>query len=171
MNTHEFTDDDKFFMAQALAEAKTGIGKTDFAPSIGCVLVKNGKVIGKGRTSDGGVPHAEDNALKDARLNGHDPAGATAYVTLEPCAKPDPGAHDACANLLIEARIARMVTSLQDPDHKTNGQGTQMLKDHGIETQVGLFAEEAMAQNMWFYESRVFYNGDISYTKDEKKES
>ncbi len=158
-----FSEDDKKFMKMALDIAETGIGKTDFAPSIGCVIVKNGTVIGKGRTSDGGVPHAEDNALQDAHANGHDPKGATAYVTLEPCAKADPGAKDACANLLINAGIHRMVAALQDPDHKTNALGTKMLKDIGIITEIGLYAEEAMQQNMWFYESRVFRKHDVQY--------
>lgn len=161
--TTDFSEDDKKYMQMALEEAEKGVGKTDFAPSIGCVIVKNGNVIGKGRTSDGGVPHAEDNALKMVRDNGHDPEGATAYMTLEPCATADPGAPEACANLLIEAKIARMVTALQDPDHKTNGRGTQMLKDVGVETAVGLFAEEAMRQNMWFYESRMFKKDDVQY--------
>lgn len=163
MRDDQFSEDDKKFMRMALEMAETGIGKTDFAPSIGCVIVKDGEVIGKGRTSDGGVPHAEDNALQDARKNGHNPEGATAYVTLEPCATADPGAEICCADLLIRAKIARMVTSLQDPDHKTNAKGTEALKKKGIETQVGLFAEEAMNQNMWFYESRVFHKEGVKY--------
>lgn len=159
-----FTKDDEKYMRMALDVAAEGIGRTDFAPSIGCVIVKDGQVIGKGRTSDGGVPHAEDNALHMARENGHDATGATVYVTLEPCATPDPGACEACANMLLDAKIARMVTALQDPDYKTNAKGTQMLKDAGVETAVGLFAEEAMEQNMWFYESRVFHKDGIRYT-------
>jgi len=159
----QYSEDDKKYMKMALEEAATGIGKTDFAPSIGCVIVKDGRIIGKGRTSDGGVPHAEANALQMAYDNGEDPTGSTVYVTLEPCFTADPGAETPCSKLLIDAKIARMVTALQDPDHKTNGRGTEILKELGIETQVGLYAEEAMEQNMWFYESRMFKTDNVTY--------
>lgn len=147
-------ESDQKWMKMALEIAETGVGKTDFAPSIGCVLVKNDMVIGMGRTSDGGVPHAEDNALTNAKKQGHDPAGSTAYVTLEPCATPDPGARKDCSTLLIEAGITRVVAAVQDPDHKTNGKGITRLQEHNIDVETGLCAEESISQNTWFYESR-----------------
>ena len=152
----KFTETDQKFMQLALEQAVAGIGKTDFAPSIGCVLVKNDEVIGRGRTSDGGVPHAEDNALRMAKENGYDPQGCTAYVTLEPCATPDPGADICCTDLLLKAKIARVVASVQDPDYKTNGQGVDRLRAAGVQVDIGLCADESMTQNAWFYESRMF---------------
>ncbi len=82
-------DTDERFMRLALAEAEKGCGRTGFAPSIGCVLVKNGEVIARGRTQDGGVPHAEETALANLP-EGMSAEGATAYVTLEPCAHRSP---------------------------------------------------------------------------------
>lgn len=140
---------DEYYMQLALDVAQEGVGKTDFAPSIGCVIVKDGKIIGKGRTQDGGVPHAEASTLKDI-----DAQGATAYVTLEPCATPDPGAECECADIVINAGIVRVVMAVIDPDPKTNGQGCRRLKEAGIETRVGVLQDEAIAQNLWFYQSR-----------------
>lgn len=139
----------------ALDIAAEGIGKTDFAPSIGCVLVKDGAMIGMGRTSDGGVPHAEHNALEMAKANGHDATGATAYVTLEPCATADPGADQDCATKLLLAKVARVIAANQDPDHKTNGKGIARLRKQSVDVETGLCAHESMQQNLWFYESRI----------------
>lgn len=145
--------DDIEYMRAALHIAEEGRGRTDFAPSIGCVLVKDGRIIGRGRTQDGGVPHAEETAL--ASLGSLAEAeGATAYVTLEPCATPDPGAAVECADLLVRAKIKRVVMAVIDPDPKTNGMGCRRLEAAGIETCVGVLREEAIAQNEWFYRSR-----------------
>lgn len=146
-------DTDERFMRLALAEAEKGRGRTDFAPSIGCVLVKNGEVIARGRTQDGGVPHAEETALANLP-EGMSAEGATAYVTLEPCATPDPGAAVECADLVIRAKIARVVMAVIDPDPKTDGMGVRRLQAAGIETKVGILRDEAIAQNEWFYRSR-----------------
>lgn len=146
--------EDEFYMREALAVAAEGVGRTDFAPSIGCVLVKNGRVIGRGRTQDGGVPHAEETAIADAIASGYTAEGATAYVTLEPCATPDPGARVECADLLVYARVKRVVMALIDPDPKTNGMGLKRLQDAGIETKVGVLRDDSIAQNPWFYQSR-----------------
>ncbi len=146
-------NNDEYFMRLALDVAEDGRGKTDFAPSIGCVLVKNGKVIAKGRTQDGGVPHAEETAL--AQLADIKMAeGCTAYITLEPCATPDPGANIECADLLVRAKVARVVMAVIDPDPKTNGMGLKRLKDAGISTRIGVLRDEAIAQNEWFYRDR-----------------
>jgi diaminohydroxyphosphoribosylaminopyrimidine deaminase/5-amino-6-(5-phosphoribosylamino)uracil reductase len=147
-------DEDERYMRAALSIAEEGRGRTDFAPSIGCVLVKDGAVIGRGRTQDGGVPHAEETALGEAIAKGHDVRGATAYVTLEPCATPDPGSKVECTDLLIRAGIGRVVMAVIDPDPKTNGEGLKRLQAAGIETKVGVMREEAITQNEWFYRSR-----------------
>ena len=140
-------------MREALAVAEGGRGLTDFAPSIGCVIVQDGKIIARGRTQNGGVPHAEESALRCLE-NRAMAENATVYVTLEPCATPDPGAQCCCADLLIAARVGRVVMAVIDPDPKTNGGGLKRLTEAGIETSVGLLREEAVAQNEWFYESR-----------------
>lgn len=146
--------DDVFYMKKALGAAGTGRGKTAFAPSIGCVIVKDGAVIATARTQDGGVPHAEATALSILTEKGISPEGATAYVTLEPCATPDPGEKTCCADLLVAAKVARVVMATLDPDYKTNGKGLAKLKAAAIETAVGLMETESQRQNMWFYESR-----------------
>ncbi len=144
---------DEAFMREALDVAEEGRGKTDFAPSIGCIIVRNGAIVARGRTQDGGVPHAEEMAIADLK-NIKLAEGATAYVTLEPCATPDPGAAVECVDLLIHARVGRVVMAVIDPDHKTNGMGLKRLQDAGVETKVGVLRDEAIAQNEWFYRSR-----------------
>lgn len=147
------SDMDEFYMRAALDIAAEGIGRTDFAPSIGCVIVKGGEIIARGRTQDGGVPHAETTALStlaDISMA----QGATAYVTLEPCATADPGAEGECVDYLIRAKVARVVMAVIDPDYKTNGMGYKRLTEAGIETRVGVLRDEAIVQNLWFYRSR-----------------
>lgn len=158
----EFTAQDIQFMRRALEVAKSGIGLTGIAPSIGSVLVKNGRIIGEGRTQNGGVPHAEEVALEDCRERGFDPEGCSVYATLEPCATPDLGAGDCCTSLLIDAKVKEVYMSVLDPDHKTNGNGRKRLEAAGIQTYLGLLADEAYAQNVGFYESRGI---DLSYLK------
>lgn len=145
---------DGFFMRRALAVAEEGIGRTDFAPSIGCVIVKNGRVIARGRTQDGGVPHAEETALRNLPHRSM-AEGATVYVTLEPCAVQDPGAACSCSQLLVEAKVARVVMAVIDPDSKTDGRGLEKLRAAGIETTVGIMGQCARMQNEWFYRSRA----------------
>jgi diaminohydroxyphosphoribosylaminopyrimidine deaminase/5-amino-6-(5-phosphoribosylamino)uracil reductase len=141
---------DADFMKLALAAAEPGRGRTAFAPSIGCVIVKDGKVVASARTSDGGVPHAEASALASLASA----RGATAYVTLEPCAAPDPGAATCCTDLLIAAGVARVVMATLDPDHKTNGKGLEKLRSAGVICETGLMETESRRQNLEFYESR-----------------
>lgn len=101
-------------------------------PAVGCILVKDARVIGRGWTQEGGRPHAEAMALRQA---GEGAAGATAYVTLEPCAhRSDRG--PACADLLVEADVARVVIGAQDPDPRTAGEGIARLRAAGIETSI-----------------------------------
>ncbi len=115
-------------MAAALALAARGRGRTGRNPNVGCLLVKGGRVIGRGWTQDGGRPHAEAMALAEA---GQKAAGSTAYVTLEPCAHPsDRG--PTCADSLIAAGISRCVIAMEDPDPRTAGQGAARLAAAGI---------------------------------------
>ena len=134
-----WSQDDWVFMRLALGLAKGQVGKTATNPAVGCVIVKAGKIIGQGATGDGGRPHGEAVALCEA---GELAKGATAYVTLEPCAHKSERGPD-CSNALIKAGIARLVCSLKDPDPRTSGQGFRRLMDAGIVVDVGLMAQEA----------------------------
>ena len=125
-------------MDAALAWARSGIGRTSPNPSVGCVLVKDGQVIGAARTADGGRPHAETQALTMAGEAAH---GATAYVTLEPCAHT--GVTGPCADALIETGIARCVVALVDPDPRVDGGGLARLTEAGIAVETGLREDEA----------------------------
>jgi diaminohydroxyphosphoribosylaminopyrimidine deaminase/5-amino-6-(5-phosphoribosylamino)uracil reductase len=137
--------DDHRLMGAALALASRGVGQTWPNPSVGCVIVQRGVVIGRGWTQAGGRPHAEAMAL--AGIDGH---GATAYVTLEPCAHESPRG-PACADSLAQAGLARIVIAATDPDSRTNGQGIARLRAAGIEVITGVRASEAQAQMAGFF--------------------
>lgn len=126
-------------MAAALALAERGVGRTGNNPSVGCIIVKDDRVIGRGWTQRGGRPHAEAMALADA---GRNAAGATIYVTLEPCAHVSQRGLS-CAKLLTDASPARVVAALQDADPRTAGQGFAMLRDAGIEVETGVMVSQA----------------------------
>ena len=115
-------------MGTALALAERSRGRTAPNPNVGCVIVREGRVVGHGWTQAGGRPHAEAMALAEAGANAR---AATAYVTLEPCAHRSPRG-PACSDLLIEAGIARVVAALEDPDPRTAGQGFTRLEAAGI---------------------------------------
>lgn len=127
-------------MDAALAWARSGAGRTAPNPSVGCVLVKDGKIIGAARTADGGRPHAETRALAIA---GDAARGATAYVTLEPCAHT--GVTGPCADALTAAGIARCVVALVDPDPRVDGGGIARLRASGIAVETGLREDQARA--------------------------
>ncbi|MBO9714140.1 bifunctional diaminohydroxyphosphoribosylaminopyrimidine deaminase/5-amino-6-(5-phosphoribosylamino)uracil reductase RibD [Sphingomonas sp.] len=116
-------------MAAALALSGRGRGRTAPNPCVGCVIVKDGKAIGRGWTQPGGRPHAEAMALAEA---GSAARGATVYTTLEPCAHVSPRG-PACTNLLFEAGVARVVIALGDPDPRTDGRGASALAAAGID--------------------------------------
>ena len=120
----------------ALSLGRRGLGRVWPNPNVGCVIVRDGRVIGRGWTADGGRPHAETQALR-----GIDATGATAYVTLEPCAHH--GQTPPCADALIAAGIARVVIATQDPDARVAGKGIAKLRTAGITAEVGLRADEA----------------------------
>jgi diaminohydroxyphosphoribosylaminopyrimidine deaminase / 5-amino-6-(5-phosphoribosylamino)uracil reductase len=125
-------------MEAAIALSQRGRGRTYPNPSVGCMLVKDGRVVGRGWTQPGGRPHAEAMAIAAAGSNAH---GATAYVTLEPCAAPGRG--PACAQLLIDAGIARVVVAADDPFPAVNGKGYARLRDAGIAVETGVGADAA----------------------------
>jgi len=127
-------------MRAALALARRGLGETAPNPSVGCVIVKDGRVLGRGHTQPGGRPHAETEALRQA---GPAARGATAYVTLEPCAHT--GKTPPCADALIAAGIARVVIGATDPNPKVNGQGISRLRAAGVEITENVLKAEAEA--------------------------
>ncbi|MGK6322925.1 bifunctional diaminohydroxyphosphoribosylaminopyrimidine deaminase/5-amino-6-(5-phosphoribosylamino)uracil reductase RibD [Sphingomonas sp. DT-51] len=126
-------------MAAALALSERTRARTYPNPNVGCVLVRDGAVVGRGWTQLGGRPHAEAMALDQA---GERARGATAYVTLEPCAHASPRG-PACADLLVAAGIARAVVALGDPDPRTDGSGIAQLRAAGIAVDVGVGAAAA----------------------------
>jgi diaminohydroxyphosphoribosylaminopyrimidine deaminase/5-amino-6-(5-phosphoribosylamino)uracil reductase len=125
-------------MAHALVLAARGNGHVWPNPSVGCVIVNDGRIVGRGVTQPGGRPHAERVALAQA---GNAARGATAYVTLEPCAHH--GQTSPCAEALIAAGVGRVVTAITDPDPRVAGRGHAMLRDAGIAVTEGVLADAA----------------------------
>lgn len=134
---------DNRFMGMALSLGRRGLGRVWPNPNVGCVIVRDDRVIGRGWTADGGRPHAETQAL--ARC---DAAGATAYVTLEPCAHH--GHTPPCAQALIEAKVTRVVVGAADPDPRVSGRGIAMLRAAGINVTTGVRQAEACADMAGF---------------------
>ena len=126
-------------MGAAIALGERGRGRTAPNPHVGCVIVKDGRVVGRGWTQPGGRPHGEAMALAEAK---DEARGATAYITLEPCAHRN-GRGPACADLLIDAGVARVVVALGDPDKRTDGLGLARLRAAGIAADVGIGADAA----------------------------
>jgi diaminohydroxyphosphoribosylaminopyrimidine deaminase / 5-amino-6-(5-phosphoribosylamino)uracil reductase len=143
-----FSQTDFSHMERALALAARGMYTTTPNPRVGCVLVKDGDVIGEGFTQPAGQDHAEVRALKDARARGHDPRGATAYVTLEPCSHF--GRTPPCVHALIDARVAKVIAAMEDPNPAVSGRGLAILRDAGIDVRCGLLANEAYEMNIGF---------------------
>jgi diaminohydroxyphosphoribosylaminopyrimidine deaminase / 5-amino-6-(5-phosphoribosylamino)uracil reductase len=129
---------DRRFMDLALTLGRRGLGRTHPNPAVGAVVVKDGVIVGRGWTQPGGRPHAEPVALKQA---GGAARGATLYVTLEPCSHL--GKSPPCADAIIAAGIARVVSAIEDPNPEVAGQGHAKLRNAGIAVDVGLMAEEA----------------------------
>jgi diaminohydroxyphosphoribosylaminopyrimidine deaminase / 5-amino-6-(5-phosphoribosylamino)uracil reductase len=138
------------WMRMALTLAARSLGRVAPNPAVGAVLVREGLVLGRGATADGGRPHAEAMALEQARLRfGSEAlAGAMAYVTLEPCAHH--GHTAPCAEALIEAKITRVICPLEDPDPRVSGAGFKALRAAGIAVETGLMATEARHLNAGF---------------------
>src|SRR6266702_5786024 len=125
-------------MQAALAVARRGLGEVWPNPTVGCVIVAGGRVVGRGWTQPGGRPHAETEALARA---GATARGATAYVTLEPCCHS--GRTPPCADALVAAGLSRVVAALEDPDPRVVGGGLARLRAAGIAVEAGLCAAEA----------------------------
>ncbi|WP_418304116.1 bifunctional diaminohydroxyphosphoribosylaminopyrimidine deaminase/5-amino-6-(5-phosphoribosylamino)uracil reductase RibD [Nitrosospira lacus] len=145
MRPHMFAPADHAHMSQALQLAEKGLYGTSPNPRVGCVIVRDGRIVGSGWHERAGEPHAEINALVAA---GTAAQGATAYVTLEPCSHH--GRTPPCAEALIKAGIAKVVTAMTDPNPLVAGRGSALLEQAGIEVQTGLMEAEAKALNIGF---------------------
>src|SRR5450830_579011 len=141
--------DDQQAMALALQQAERGMYTTTPNPRVGCVIVKEQRVIGTGFTQPPGGNHAEIEALHDAQANGHDVRGATVYVTLEPCSHF--GRTPPCADALVRAGVGKVVSAITDPNPLVAGQGLQKLQAAGIATVSGVLQEEAHEMNIGFF--------------------
>jgi diaminohydroxyphosphoribosylaminopyrimidine deaminase/5-amino-6-(5-phosphoribosylamino)uracil reductase len=140
-----FSAEDQEYMARALQLAAQGLNTTTPNPRVGCVLVKDGVVVGEGWHERAGEAHAEVHALRNA---GEAARGATAYVTLEPCAHH--GRTPPCADALIEAGVARVVAAMRDPNPLVSGEGIARLELAGIAAEVGLLEDDAEKLNVGF---------------------
>ena len=138
------TEQDRVHLRRALALAEGGRGRVSPNPLVGAVLVRDGEVIGEGFHAEVGGPHAEVAALEDCRARGHDPAGATLYVTVEPCAHH--GRQPPCTGAILEARIVRVVIASEDPSEKASGRGPGILRDEGISVRLVDGEEAATAR-------------------------
>lgn len=139
------TASDQAFMARALELARKGLYSTHPNPRVGCVIVRDGQVVGEGWHARAGEPHAEVHALRQA---GERARGATAYVTLEPCSHH--GRTPPCADALVNAGVARVVAAMQDPNPQVAGRGLLRLMDAGIAVQSGVLESEARVLNAGF---------------------
>ena len=138
-------NDDVRFMARALELARRGLYTTQPNPRVGCVIVRDGIVVGEGFHARAGEPHAEIHAL---RMAGERAGGATAYVTLEPCCHW--GRTGPCSNALIEAGVTRVVSAMQDPNPRVAGGGHGLLRAAGVQVESSVLVEEARALNAGF---------------------
>jgi diaminohydroxyphosphoribosylaminopyrimidine deaminase/5-amino-6-(5-phosphoribosylamino)uracil reductase len=147
-NRPMYTAVDHQFMSQALVEAQKALYLSNPNPRVGCIIVKDGAVIGRGHTQRVGRPHAEVQALADVKANGFDVAGSTIYVTLEPCNHT--GRTPPCVDALIAAKPARVIMAMSDPNPLVGGKGLERLKAAGIDVRCGLLESEAQALNPGF---------------------
>jgi diaminohydroxyphosphoribosylaminopyrimidine deaminase/5-amino-6-(5-phosphoribosylamino)uracil reductase len=147
-----YSADDHLYMTRALRLAERGLYTTTPNPRVGCVLMKDGKIIGEGWHEKAGEAHAEVLALNQARDLSR---GATAYVTLEPCSHQ--GRTPPCADTLIEHGIKRVVAAMQDPNPKVAGQGLEKLRQAGIQVEFGLMENEARELNIGFVSRMIWH--------------
>src|SRR5688500_8419258 len=140
-----FSSDDRRYMARALELAERGLYTTTPNPRVGCVIVRDDRVVGEGGHERAGSPHAEVNALAMA---GAAARGATAYVSLEPCAHQ--GRTPPCASALAAAGVARVVAAMRDPNPEVAGKGFAMLEQAGMRVERGLLEDEARELNIGF---------------------
>lgn len=140
-----FAREDAEFMSRALHLAERGLYTTDPNPRVGCVIVKDGQIVGEGWHRQAGGPHAEVEALRQSGARAH---GATAYVSLEPCCHH--GKTPPCTDALISAGIARVVAAMKDPNPRVAGEGLKTLRDAGVDVACGLLENAATALNPGF---------------------
>ncbi len=140
-----FSQEDFSWMSKALRLAERGLYTTTPNPRVGCVIVKDGRMVGSGWHERAGEPHAEIHAL---RVAGSLASGATVYATLEPCSHQ--GRTPPCSQALIEAKVSRVVIAMLDPNPKVNGEGARQLQAAGIAVQSGLLTDQARALNIGF---------------------
>jgi len=140
---------DEKLMQRALRLAQKGIGSVEPNPAVGCLIVKDGQVIGKGWHKVFGGAHAEINALADCQNSGAEPRGATLYVTLEPCCHQ--GKTGPCTDAIIAAEIAQVVIATKDPAQHANGQGIKRLQEAGIRVTIGVCEKEGQTLNAPFF--------------------
>lgn len=141
--------DDRYFMSRAIELARNGIGTTKTNPLVGCVIVKNGKIIGEGFHKTFGSNHAEVNAIEDAKRRGENLEGSTLYVNLEPCSHH--GKTPPCADRIIKEKIARVVIGNCDSFKEVQGRGIDKLKTAGIEVKCKVLEEECTALNERYF--------------------
>ena len=132
---------DPLFMIRAIKLGKRAFKKTGDNPWVGCVIVKDKKILGEGHTQPGGIPHAEAEAIGFAEIKGYSLRGATLYCTVEPCSFH--GRSSSCANKIIEKKISHVVTAIRDPHPKVNGEGIKILKEAGITVTEGIEEDAA----------------------------
>lgn len=163
-------DRDKQFMKLAIELAKKRRGLTHPNPTVGAVIVKDNKVIGQGFHLKAGLPHAEREAIRDAKTKGFDIKGSTMYVTLEPCCHH--GRTPPCTDAIIEEGIREVVIATLDPNPLVAGKGVEVLKQSGIDVKVGVLEKEAAELNEDFFvyitKKRPFVHLKIAQTVDGK---
>jgi diaminohydroxyphosphoribosylaminopyrimidine deaminase/5-amino-6-(5-phosphoribosylamino)uracil reductase len=152
------TLDDNYFMREAIRLARKGIGNTSPNPVVGAVIVRNGKVIGRGYHRKYGDWHAEINAIKDANNKNSNVKGATAYITLEPCSHY--GKTPPCVDTLIKEKIRRVVVGTLDPNPSVNSKGIKTLRSKGIKVDVGILEDECRELNEHYFK---FIKSGIPY--------
>ncbi|MCI5133186.1 MAG: bifunctional diaminohydroxyphosphoribosylaminopyrimidine deaminase/5-amino-6-(5-phosphoribosylamino)uracil reductase RibD, partial [Candidatus Electrothrix sp. EH2] len=138
---------DSRYMRLALEEAKKGLGRTSPNPCVGAVIVRDEQIIGKGYHRRAGTPHAEINAIADAEQGGQDCAGATIYVTLEPCHHT--GKTPPCTQAVLTAGFRRVVIGMADPNPVASG-GADFLRSQGLEVKLGMLEQECRQLNFPF---------------------
>ncbi len=144
-----YSESDREFMLRALTLAQRAAFHATPNPRVGCVIVRDARVLGEGFTQPPGSNHAEVEAILDARRNGHDVRGSTVYVSLEPCSHF--GRTPPCATALSEAKVARVIAAVEDPNPQVAGRGLEMLRNGGVDVRCGLLEQEAAEINSGFF--------------------
>lgn len=137
-----------FYINECIKLAKKGEGYVSPNPLVGCIIIKNGEIIGKGYHKEFGGPHAEVNAINNAKKNGKDLRHSTLYINLEPCSHY--GKTPPCTDLIIKENISKVVIGIKDPNPEVNGKGIKKLKNAGIKVEYGILQKECEELNKFF---------------------